>query len=66
MKYQLGTGDRRENMGHTATVQLKWNSVENRYDGKWYVRVPNYCGEGKLELERQESSTRLLNANASC
>ena len=28
MKYQLGTGDRRENMGHTATVQLKWNSAE--------------------------------------
>ena len=66
MKYQLGTGDRRENMGHTATVQLKWNSAENRYDGKWYVRVPNYRGEGKFELELQETSTRLLDANTAC
>jgi hypothetical protein len=66
MKYRLGTGDRRENMGHTATVQLKWNSAENRYDGKWYVQVPTYRGEGKFELERPDSSRRLLNANTAC
>lgn len=66
MKYQLGTGDRRENMGHTATLQLKWNSAENRYDGKWYVRVANYRGEGKFELELQERSTRLLHADTAC
>lgn len=66
MKYQRGTGDRNQNWGHTATVQLKWNSAENRFTGKWYVRVPNYHGEDKFELAFHEGSTRLLDANTAC
>lgn len=35
--YRAGTGNRMENLGHTVTIQLKWNSNTNQFEGKWYV-----------------------------
>ncbi|CAF3700888.1 unnamed protein product [Rotaria sp. Silwood1] len=34
--YVAGTGDLRENLGHTSTIQLTWNSNKNQFQGKWY------------------------------
>ena len=50
-KYQLGTGDRLENLGHEVTIQLEWNSDTENLNGKWYVRTKNYSGQDKFELK---------------
>ena len=48
--YQLGTGNPIENLGHTVTIQLEWNSVHHQFKGKWYVRTKSFRGEDLFEL----------------
>lgn len=54
--YQRGTGNTLENFGHTVTLQLTWNSSNNRFDGKWFVQSPSYSGDGNFELRFQSSA----------
>ena len=54
--YQRGTGNSLENFGHAVTLQLTWNAVNNRFEGKWFVRSPSYNGEGNFELKFQSPS----------
>jgi hypothetical protein len=49
--YRLGTGNCRENLGHTVTIQLYWNPINNQFEGKWYVRTAKYSGEDRFELK---------------
>ncbi|CAF4624126.1 unnamed protein product [Rotaria sp. Silwood2] len=49
--YQSGTGNTKENLGHTVTIQLKWNSTEGQFEGKWYVQTNRYHGENKCEFK---------------
>ncbi|CAF1354705.1 unnamed protein product, partial [Rotaria sordida] len=35
--YRAGTGNPRENLGYTVTIQLKWNSNTNQFEGKWII-----------------------------
>ncbi|CAF2809570.1 unnamed protein product [Rotaria sp. Silwood2] len=49
--YALGTGDAKENFGHTVTVELTWNSSHARFEGKWFVQTNHYRGEDKFELK---------------
>jgi hypothetical protein len=50
-RYRLGTGNSRENLGHTVTIQLYWNPSNNQFEGKWYVQTAKYTGEDKFELK---------------
>ncbi len=56
--YQLGTGNPRENLGHTVTIQLEWNRYNNQFEGKWYVRTSKFMGSGefKLQYDKPEQS----------
>ncbi|CAF2814763.1 unnamed protein product [Rotaria sp. Silwood2] len=48
--YQLGTGNRLENLGHTVTIQLEWNKYNNQFEGKWYVRTKKFKGAGDFKI----------------
>ncbi|CAF3194143.1 unnamed protein product [Rotaria sp. Silwood2] len=48
--YQLGTGNRLENLGHTVTIQLEWNKYNNQFEGKWYVRTKKFKGAGDFKM----------------
>ena len=50
-KYQVGTGNPSENLGHQVTIQLTWNAQNNQFEGKWYVQTSKYHGEDKFELK---------------
>ncbi|CAF1047009.1 unnamed protein product [Adineta steineri] len=50
-KYQLGTGNKTQNLGHTVTIQLTWNKSSNQFEGKWYVRTNKYHGNDKFQLK---------------
>ncbi len=50
-KYQEGTGNLLENLGHTVIIQLEWNFEKRQFDGKWYVRTKKYHGEDRFELK---------------
>ncbi|CAF4295133.1 unnamed protein product, partial [Adineta steineri] len=50
-KYQLGTGNKTENLGHTVTIQLTWNKTSNQFEGKWYVQTNKYRGNDKFQLK---------------
>ncbi|CAF5008317.1 unnamed protein product, partial [Rotaria magnacalcarata] len=60
--YQARTGDPTENLGHTVTIQLIWDSKHNRFKGKWYTQTNKYRGEDKFELYI-EASAPLLEIN---
>lgn len=53
--YRLGTGDLTQNLGHSVTIQVEWNSSKRLFEGKWFVRTSNYSGEGKFELKFEKS-----------
>ncbi|CAF4842277.1 unnamed protein product, partial [Rotaria sp. Silwood1] len=61
--YKAGTGDPIENLGHTVTIQLTWDSQHNRFRGKWYTQTNKYRGEGQFELNFEEASAPLLETN---
>lgn len=48
--YELGTGDTLQNSGHSVVIQLIFNKEQNQFEGQWYVRTSDYCGEGKFIL----------------
>ena len=55
-KYQAGTGNLQENLGHQVTIQLTWNA-SNQFEGKWYVQTSRYNGENKFELKFDASDS---------
>lgn len=58
--YEPGTGDSRENFGHTVALQLTWNPSQAQFEGKWFVQTNHYRGEDKFELKLEDSSGLLL------
>ncbi|CAF1286552.1 unnamed protein product [Rotaria sordida] len=65
-QYEAGTGDPTQNLGHTSTIQLTWNSDNNQFEGAWYVRTHKYSGDGEFELKFEADSIPLLNTNNEC
>ena len=60
--YKSGTGNLKENLGHTVTIQLHWNPRNKQFEGKWYVQTRKYRGENVFELKlsnKQQSSIYL-------
>lgn len=55
-KYQAGTGNRSENLGHGVSIQLAWNTQNNQFEGKWYVQTSKYHGEDKFELKLEQEN----------
>lgn len=49
--YRLGTGNQKENYGHSVTIQLVWNDEKSIFEGKWYIHTSKYRGSDKFELE---------------
>lgn len=48
--YQVGTGNKAQNLGHNVNIQLTENSRSRNFEGKWYVQTINYHGEDMFEL----------------
>ncbi|CAF1035950.1 unnamed protein product [Rotaria sordida] len=65
-KYKEGTSDPKQNLGHTSTIQLTWNSNNNQFEGKWYVQTKKYSGDDKFELKFEESLVHLLEEKTEC
>ncbi|CAF1469126.1 unnamed protein product [Adineta steineri] len=55
-KYQKGTGNSSQNLGHTVIIQIKWDSQKQLFDGKWYVKTNKYQGEDRFELQFDQST----------
>ncbi|CAF1240789.1 unnamed protein product [Didymodactylos carnosus] len=49
--YKLGTGDRKQNLGHNVEIQLDWNEKINEFRGKWYVQTSMYHGDGEYRFK---------------
>ncbi|UJR06977.1 hypothetical protein I4U23_011265 [Adineta vaga] len=64
--YKKGTGDPNENLGHTSTIQMTWNSTKNQFEGTWYVQTYKYSGNGIFELRFETDSIPLLDADSPC
>lgn len=53
-RYQVGTGNPSENLGHGVIIQLTWNAQNNQFEGKWYVQTGKYHGDGIFELKLEQ------------
>lgn len=49
--YEIGTGDSKENFGHTVNIQIRWNSTSAQFEGKWFVDTNHYRGEDNFEMK---------------
>lgn len=49
--YRAGTGNSRENFGHSVTLQLAWNPANEQFEGKWFIQTARYRGEDKFQLK---------------
>lgn len=58
--YESGTGDSKENFGHTAALRLTWNAARRQFEGKWSVHHDRYRGEDRFELKFEDPSRALL------
>ncbi|CAF3838095.1 unnamed protein product [Rotaria sp. Silwood1] len=58
-KYQLGTGNPLENLGHCVTIQLEWNKYSNQFEGKWYVRTKKYKDSGDFKMNFDQRNQQL-------
>ena len=58
-KYILGTGDPKENLGHTVKIRLNshahfcdFNEEKSAFSGDWYVKTHKYEGCGDWFISR--------------
>jgi hypothetical protein len=49
--YELGTGDRSDNLGHQVKIQLTWNTQNRQFEGKWYVEQSKHHDDGEFVLK---------------
>jgi hypothetical protein len=49
--YQLGIGNRSENVEHQIIIQLVWNVDTRQFEGKRYVQTKNFREENRFELK---------------
>ncbi|CAF2632189.1 unnamed protein product [Rotaria sp. Silwood2] len=49
--YTPGGGDSKENIGHTITMKLTWNSSNVQFEGNWRDETDLYRNEDKFELK---------------
>ena len=49
-EYILGTGDPKENLGHTVNIRLEYNGNKSEFCGDWYVKTYKYEGSGEWVL----------------
>lgn len=61
--YKYGTGNPRENLGHTVAIQLKWNQERSCFLGKWFVQTSQYHGENMWELKFHEIDDNAATSN---
>ena len=52
-RYQIGTGDPKENLGHTVTIQVQWNHENQHFEGKYYLRTEKHRDENKFIIRRE-------------
>jgi hypothetical protein len=48
-EYLVGTGNPKENFGHSVIIQLTWNAEKNQLEGRWYMIKPK-CDNGEFKL----------------
>ncbi|UJR19179.1 hypothetical protein I4U23_022309 [Adineta vaga] len=65
-RYIEGTGDANENLGHTSILQMAWNSNQNQFEGKWYVKTHKYTGNGNFHLRFEKTAMPLLYDDSAC
>ncbi|CAF3707252.1 unnamed protein product [Rotaria socialis] len=53
--YQQGTGDEEENLGHSVTIEVTWDSNKQLFSGNWYVDTNSYRDENIFELKFEKS-----------
>jgi hypothetical protein len=49
--YEVGTGNVKENSGHSVTVQLTWNPSTAQFEGTRYVEATNCHGGDDFRLK---------------
>ena len=49
--YVEGTGNFQENLGHTVTIQISWNSIQHQFEGKWFIQTNNCFNQDKFQLK---------------
>ena len=50
-KYEQGTGDQGENLGHSVTIEVTWNLEQQSFIGNWYVNTNSYSDDDRFELK---------------
>ncbi len=54
--YVRGTGNKRENLGHTVKIGLEYNGIKNQFEGKWYVETHKYKGNGEWRIKKCDNA----------
>ena len=49
-QYQVGTGNPTENLGHQVTIQVEWNSENEQFEGKYYLRTSRHRDSNKFVI----------------
>ncbi|CAM4839306.1 unnamed protein product [Rotaria magnacalcarata] len=52
-RYQVGTGDLNENLGHTVIIHVQWNHENQQFEGKYYLRTRKHRDENKFIIRRE-------------
>ncbi len=52
--YQQGTGDEKENLGHSVTIEVTWDPEKQLFAGNWYVDTSSYRDDDLFELKFQK------------
>jgi hypothetical protein len=58
--YQLGIGNRSENLEHQIIIQLVWNDDTRQFEGKRYVQIKNFREENRFELKFSKQQQQQL------
>jgi hypothetical protein len=52
-RYQIGTGNPSENLGHIVTIQVEWNFPNKQFQGKYYLRTSKHRDENLFIIRFQ-------------
>ncbi len=55
-RYQRGTGNLSENLGHTVTIQVEWNAENQQFEGKYYLQTSKHRDENTFIIRPRYSA----------
>ena len=52
-KYQIGTGNPNENLGHEVMIQVEWNNEQQEFKGQYYLKTSQHVDRNEFVIRPQ-------------